>query len=193
MANFVKRNARMRALIRKHGQTLCATFPNKTQAKAWADAQERRLDQIRATGAIQDKTITIADLIDWYIKELAEKKNWGRTKSADLARLRKDIGAHRAASITTAWIVDYFRRRQSEGSGPVVIAGQAGYLHAVFKAARDLRHLDLPIAAVAQALESLRQHEIAGHSDERDRRVSDAEISALIEYFEAGNSPSPAS
>jgi len=155
MASHVTRNGRTRALVRKHGRTLCATFPNKTQARAWAEKEEARLDQIRATGVVQAKTETIADLIDRYIEEKSAIREWGRTKTADLKRLRKDLGAHRASTITTKQIVDYFRKRQREGSGPVVIASQVGYLYGVFKTARSLWHLDVPVPVIAQAREAL--------------------------------------
>jgi integrase len=185
MASFVTRNGKTRALIRKGGQTLCATFATKTAAQAWAKQQEARIEQIRATGAIQDKNVTIADLIDRYIEQ--KGANWGRTKSRDLARLRKDLGKHRASTITTAQVVDYFMRRHREGAGQVVVSAQVGYLHGVLKTARTLWHLDLPVPAIQQAREALTEHKISGHSKERDRRVSTDELNALIKYFETGN------
>jgi integrase len=68
----------------------------------------------------------------------------------------------------------------------VVIASQVGYLYGVFKTARSLWHLDLPVQAIAQARETLRDHDIAGSSKTRDRRVSDEEIKALLDYYETG-------
>jgi integrase len=186
MASFVTRNGRTRALVRKHAQTLCATFPNLTQAKAWADKEEKRLDQLRATGIVQAKTETIAQLIDRYTEEKQAIREWGRTKTADLKRLKKDLGAHRASTITKKQIVDYFRKRQRDGSGPVVIASQVGYLFGVFKTARSLWHLDVPVPVIELARQALREHDIAGASMSRDRRVSDEELQALITYYEGG-------
>jgi integrase len=179
-----KGNTRVRALVRKAGQTKCATFPNETQAKKWAKLEESRLDELRATGAISPRSMTIADLIDRYVEELQDKKQWGRSKAADLARLRLDLGAQRVSTVTTAHLVNYFVRRNNEGSGPVVIAAQAGYLAGVFKTARTLWHLDVPVAAVQGAIDALRANDLAGKSKARDRRVSDAEIALLVEHFE---------
>jgi integrase len=170
------------------GQSLCATFPNKTQATAWANREEARLKQIKATGVVQDKTVTIADLIDRYTEEKGAIKAWGRSKSADLKRLKKDLGAHRASTITQAHIVNYFMGRRKT-SGPVVISAQIGYLHGVFKTARALWHLDVPVSAISEAQDVLREHDISGHSKQRDRRVSDDEITALIKFYEDGKEP----
>jgi hypothetical protein len=57
---------------------------------------------------------TVADLIDRYIEEERPKKQWGKTKTADLKRLRdakRGLGAHRASTLTRAHIVNYFKGR----------------------------------------------------------------------------------
>jgi integrase len=190
MASFVTRKGRIRALIRRAGRSRCATFSTRAAAHAWAEKIERELDQIRATGVIQPGSVTIAQLIDRYVEEVGGRKSWGRSKTADLARLRRDLGHHQAARLTTAHVVNYFQRRTDEGAGPVVVQSAVGYLAGVFKTARSLWHLDVPVSAVT-AGETLGAHGMAGAPKRRDRRVSDAEIAKLMKHFRQSDTDVP--
>jgi hypothetical protein len=93
----------------------------------------------RGTARIGDhepKGLSIGDLIDRYIEELYPDKKWGRSKSADLARLKKELGSIRADKLNSAHIVKCFRDRHNGGAGPVTISAQAGYLVNVLRVAR---------------------------------------------------------
>jgi hypothetical protein len=85
-----------------------------------------------------------------YTDEKGAIKASGRSKTANLARLKKDRGAHSAASVTQAQIVNHFRARCKK-SGPVVISAQTGYLYAAFKTARSLWNVDAPVTAKARS------------------------------------------
>lgn len=191
MASFVERDGRWRALVRKRGMTRCATFGTKGQAKAWANKVEREIDQLHATGVMQAKGLTLGDLIDRYTAELYPAKPWGRTKSADLARLKADLGHLPASTLNAAHVTNYFSKRFKEGTGPVVISAQAGYLVGVLRVARALWQLDVPLQAALDARTALSTVHMVGKSKRRDRRVSAAELRALIAYFKDGNSEVP--
>lgn len=191
MASFVVRDGRWRALVRKRGITRCATFGTKAQAKAWADKVEREIDDLRAKGVMDAKGLTIADLIDRYITELYAAKPWGRSKSADLARLKADLGHLPAPALTSHTVTDYFSKRFKEGSGPVVISAQVGYLVGVLRVARTLWQLDVPLRAAQDARTALTTVRMVGKAKRRDRRVSDAELRKLIAYFKDSDSEVP--
>src|SRR5262249_53199600 len=124
-----------------------------------------------------------AKLIDRYVEELEPIKRWGRSKSKDLDRLRRDLGHIKAAQLTAAHVTHYFTKRRNEGAGGVTISAQLGYLHAVLKTARGLWHLDVPVQAAAAAREGLAGVGMTSKSKRRDRRVSEAEIAKLIAHF----------
>src|ERR1700676_4002714 len=92
MATFTWRNGRCRAVVRKGGHKHCQTFGTKAAAKAWTDTKERQVEEPRASGGMQPRRLTLGDLIERYILELYPLRPWGRSKSADLARLKKDLG-----------------------------------------------------------------------------------------------------
>jgi hypothetical protein len=97
------------------------------------------------------KGLTLGDLIDRYIRELYPLRAWGRTKSADLARLKEDLGHLRADTLTSAHFTDHFRERYAEGAGAVVISAQIGYLIGVLRVARTLWHLDVALQGALDA------------------------------------------
>ncbi len=126
---------------------------------------------------------TLGGLIDRYVTELWPTHRWGRTKTADLARLKKDLGHLDVTKLTSHHLTEYFGKRFKSGSGPVVIASQAGYLIHVLKVARTTWHLDVPLQAALDARQALTTVRMTGKAKRRDRRVTDSEIAALITHF----------
>lgn len=183
MASIINRDGRWRALVRKGGIIKCATFGTLSQAKAWAENVEREVDQLKATGIVSAKTMTIKDLIDRYCDELYPIKRWGRSKEQDLDRLRRDLGHLKAAGLTAAHLTHYFTKRRAEGAGGVVIGQHIGLLRAVLKTARGLWHLDVPVQAAESARAALAEAGMVHKGDTRDRRVTGAEIKKLMTYF----------
>jgi integrase len=183
MASLVNRDGRWRALVRKGGHTRCATFDTKAAAKAWGETIERQVDELRARGVMQAKGLTLGELIDRYIAELYPLKTWGRTKSADLARLKEDLGHLRADTLAASHFTDHFRQRYAEGAGAVVISSQLGYLIGVLRVARTLWHLDVNLQGAIDARSALAKLRLVGKSQRRERRVSDAEVAKLVEHF----------
>ena len=188
MASLVNRDGRWRALVRKGGHTRCATFDTKAAAKAWGDTIERQVDELRARGVMQAKGLTLGDLIDRYTRELYPLKAWGRTKSADLARLKEDLGHLRADTLAASHVTDHFRERYAEGAGAVVISSQCGYLIGVLRVARTLWHLDVNLQGAIDARSALAKLRLVGKSQRRERRVSDAETAKLVKHFRADTS-----
>lgn len=183
MASIVERNGRYRALVRRGGFSKCATFTTRKAAEAWAQDIEGQVDEIRSTGVMRAGGTTIADLIDRYVLEIKPIKRWGRSKDADLDRLKRDLGKLRASSLTTAHLTAHFGKRRREGAGGVVINAQLGYLIGVLSTARALWQLDVPVAAAEVAREALSKAGLTSKSQRRDRRVNDDEIQALKDHF----------
>jgi integrase len=183
MATFTWRNGRCRASVRKAGHQHSKTFATRAAAKAWADTLERQVEELRAAGVMQARGLTLGDLIERYILELYPLKPWGRSKTADLARLKKELGEIPAGALTSFHITQHFRRRHADGAGAVVIAGQLGYLVGVLHIARTLWRLDVPLQAAIDARSALRKIRLVGKSQQRERRVSDFELKKLTAHF----------
>jgi integrase len=186
MATLTKRKGRWRALVRRRGHTRCATFAVRKDAQTWADQIEAQIDQLHASGVTQAKG-TLADLIDRYTTELYSLKAWGRSKTADLKRLKNDLGAIAVADLSALHITRYFQRRRQEGTGGVTISAQAGYLISVLKVARTVWRMDAPVQAAIDARTALAEIRLIQKSKRRDRRVTDAEIQRLLAHFQTSD------
>jgi integrase len=179
-------------LVRKVGHTRCRTFGSRQDAQQWAAKIEKEADELRASGVMQASE-SLADLIDRYTRELYSLKPWGRTKSADLARLKKDLGEIPARELTSHHLTRYFRERRDGGSGPVVISAQIGYLIGVLEVARTVWHLDVPLQAARDARTALAKVRLIAKGGQRDRRVTDEEIEQLTDYFDTSDTSVPMS
>lgn len=191
MATFTERDGRWRALVRKAGQTKCATFGTKAAAQQWAKTVERELEELKATGVMQPRDVTVGDLVDRYIDELYPAKRWGRSKANDLAFLKKHLGHHLAGKLTSYLLTEFFRKRQKDGAGPVVISSQVGYMVQLLRIARDVWHLDVPLKAAEGARLALSTAGAIGKGRRRDRRVSDGELASLLAHFRGQESTVP--
>ena len=191
MANILERGGRWRALVRKAGHQKCETFSTKAAATKWAARVEAEIEELRSSGIMQPRGLSVGDLIDRYIQELYPTKRWGRSKSADLARLKKELGSIAADKLNSSHIVKSFRERSAEGAGPVTISAQAGYLVGVLKVARSLWHLDVPLQAAQDARSALNSVGLVGKSQRRDRRVSDSEIARVSAAMQNENGTIP--
>lgn len=194
MASITERDGRFRALVRKAGHTKCETFSTNKAATTWAQRVEREIEELRSSGIMQPHGLTLGSLIDRYTEELYPAKRWGRSKSNDLARVKKELGHIAVDKLDLNHIVKSFRERNAEGAGPVTISAQVSYLVGVLKVARSLWHLDVPLQAAQEARSALSNVGLVGKSRRRDRRVTDAEIVRVIQAMqnENGSIPYPA-
>lgn len=183
MASITERDGRWRALVRRKGFVRCQTFGTKRDADAWAAGIESQISEIASHGVLQARGITLGDLIDRYVEQIYPIKPWGRSKTADLARLKTDLGAIPADKLTSGHLTTYFTKRRADGSGGVVVSSQLGYLITVLRTARTLWHLDVPLGAAQDARSALAAVRLTSKSKRRDRRVTDREMAALLAYF----------
>ena len=183
MASITKRGKRWRALVRKQGTTRSKTFDTKTSAQRWATRLEADIDAGAARGIAPTRGITVADLIDRYVREIKPRKRWGRSKEASLMRLRRDCGHWKAQQITAAQIIKYCTERADQNAGPVTVNADLSYLGSVLRVARSLWRLDVP-DVIKDARMALGLVGIIGKSQQRDRRPTQEELDRLCDYFE---------
>jgi integrase len=176
-------SGRWRALVRKGGHSECDTFDSQAAAKSWARRIEAQVDELKATGRMQPKGVSLGDLIDRYTREIHPIKPWGRSKTADLKRLKADIGHLPAGSLDHKQLFDYFIGLRKDGSGPVVIAGLVGYLVGVIETASSVWRLAVPVDTVTDVRDALKKLGMVRKSEHRDRRVSDAELEQVIPHL----------
>jgi integrase len=184
MASITKRGKRWRALVRKGGQVRCETFGSRKHAESWAATIEQEIDQLKATGYMQPKGQTVADILDRYTREVYPLKPWGRSKTADLKLLRAKLGAILVENLNHERLMQVFREMHADGAGGVTISARIGYLIVVLETAKDVWRLNVPIDAAKGVRSALSKLGLIKKSKHRDRRVTDAELQRIIDHLE---------
>jgi len=175
-------SGKWRAQVRRTGFYKATTFTLKRDAEAWAREVERQAEHLTAGGfAPVPKAATVADLIDEYIK--GHEATYGKTKTATLAMLKREIGKVRLTAMSAVTLRDFIDRRAAAGAGGVTIAADLSFFSAVLKWARHARQLDIPDRLALEARESLKHRGLQTRGREREREPTDAELVRLFAHW----------
>lgn len=87
MATIQKRSGKYRAIVRKHGRTLTATFTRKKDAEHWARETEIAIE----TGTLEVyESLTFGDVINRYMREVTPTKKSARDETLRLKRFMRE-------------------------------------------------------------------------------------------------------
>lgn len=132
--------------------TEARTFSRERLATDWARRRELELEHPGAMERARAGDISIAGLIDWYIRDFRRLSDWGRTKQTSLEQLRgTDIAQVAATELTTQSLIDHVRKRREGGAGPATAMNDLVWLGVVMRAAKSVRRLPVQPAVVAEA------------------------------------------
>ena len=166
------------AQIRIHRQGKCIhseseTFDRRQLATEWMRRREAELDQQRARREPLGKGSTLAELLEWYGKEIKELTPWGRTKEAALKRLASyEIAKRNVLRLTTADYIGHVEDLRPAGAGPATAGNDLIWLRQVLRSARASLGLPIDLPLLKDAAHELRQ-----------RRVTAAEGKTLLDHF----------
>lgn len=161
------------------------SFSRKQLATEWLRRRETELQAQRARGEPYSTTLTVGDLIDDYRKAAEGITDWGRSKAADIKRLRAcGLADIRADKVTATDIISYISaRRSKDGAGPATALNDVIWLRQVFLSAASRRNLSAPLAAVDSAKTALLQSRVIDKPRQRSRRLSADEESAILAHY----------
>lgn len=176
-------SGKWRVQVRRAGIYRAATFTTKREASTWATSIEAQANHVAAGGfAPIPKTATLGDLLEKY-NETFELKPQGKTKTATLAMLKRELGAIKLASLNAVSLRDFINMRQKAGAGGVTIAGDLSTLSKVLSWGRHARQLDLPDRLALDARASLKHHGMKTRSNEREREPTDEELARIYQHW----------
>lgn len=143
MASIDKRKGSWRAQVRRGGRSLTKTFRMKADAEAWARDVERAIDQdVDPTNSHLTTKDTFATLITWHIRDLATYgKPLRRSKEAVLRRLENELGHELIGNLTRERIIQFGRKRVTEGAGPARLAIDISFIGTVLTHAAAMHGL----------------------------------------------------
>ncbi len=184
MATISKSRGSWRVQIRRQGHDpISKNFPSKAQASRWAREMEHKLEtQALVPAALR---LTLAEMIAAYGEH--QLKTPGRTKALILKMLTRELGHLRLAELTPKSFIDFATRRQREGAGPATLLMDLSTLGTVLKHAGPLLDAipaaEAARAALGHARGALRHAGRVAPSNERDRRLTGAEMDELMAYW----------
>jgi integrase len=171
--------------IRLKGRKVTETFVRRDHAREWATEAEGQIDRGRSpTGKRARGVKSFGDLIDLHIDDMKEVgKPPGRSKSATLEMLQRELGAFKASELGREKLIKFGRDRAKQGAGPVTLSMDIGAIRLVISHAIAVHGVELSIEPVDMARIALKRLGLVGKSNERDRRPSKDEIDQLLKHF----------
>lgn len=180
---------RYTAIVRKRaGKTIvhreARTFTHRSAALSWAKSREVELENPAALTRKQHSTVTLAQLIRWYVETFATISKWQRSKQSHLEFLeRHPLAKKDAPKLTAAMLIDHVRSRRAEGAGPATVANDLIWIGVVLRAARSVKELPVRPEIVQEARNACGELRLIGKSRKRSRRPTSDELTRLREYF----------
>lgn len=160
------------------------TFSSRALAKEWLARRESALEGQRARGEPPRRRLTLGQLVTWYEGRERPDQPWGRSKRADLARLKAGALQDRLVdSLGRRDFIEYVEGRRAAGAGPATAGNDIIWLRSVFKAASAVLGMTAPIAALDEAAEYLRSARVVAKSRSRDRRLTTDEERRILEHL----------
>jgi integrase len=180
---------RYTAIVRlRRGRTIlhreAKTFTHRSAAVTWARHREVELENPEALRRKQHASVTLAELIRWYIESFETISRWQRSKQAHLKLLENhSIGKANAIDLTAAALIDHVRTRRTDGAGPATVANDLVWIGVVLRAARSVRGLPVRAEVVQEARNACGELRLTGKARRRSRRPTADELARLKAYF----------
>jgi integrase len=178
-------SGKWRVQVRRKGRYLGETFILRKDAELWARRIEREIDLGQTpTSRKVEGVKTIGDLIDLHLGDMKEVgKSLGRSKSFSLELLKDRLGAIRLADLDRERLIEFGRGRASEGAGPVTLGIDLGYVRTLLAHGSAVHGLPFSPEPVELARIALKRLGLVGKGVERDRRPTQDEIDALLQFL----------
>ncbi|MGU3628109.1 site-specific integrase [Comamonas sp. C24C] len=161
------------------------TFTRKALAQSWLKRRESELEVARASGSLGKKKVTVGDLLEGYTTQAEGITEWGRSKTADIRRLKEaGIADKDARLLTAADLIEHCKKRRiDDGAGPATVLNDMVWLRQAFLSASARYGISEPMAAVDAAKQELLRTKVISKPQQRDRRLSSEEERLLTEFF----------
>lgn len=188
MATFKKLpSGNWRTVVRRKGVYKSDTFRRRKDAEQWALEIERRIDRGESVSTQRVANVsTFGDLIDIHIADMHEvNKPLRRSKAFSLKMLKTKLGQTPFDKLHRERLVEYGRCRSREGAGPVTLSSEFSYINTVITHAAAVHGICVTKEPVDLARFALRRLGLVGRGSERDRRPTQSELEAIIQYAES--------
>ena len=179
MASIRRRKDKYQAQVRLNGVKICKTFNNLKDAKKWSIHQENKINLGTSLETL-DKTLSLADLVNRYLKEITPFKKGHEREKQRLKRLLKEsICKRKVSQLSTKDFVAYKNKRILDGNR--TCRYDLALLHHIYNVA--IKQWNYPI--IYNPISNIPKPKC---NPPRERRLSDNELKYILnEQFKNPN------
>ena len=146
------------------------TFAHRSAASSWATHREVELENPAALSKEPQGTVTLGELIRWYIASFATVSKWQRNKQSHLLFLaRHAIGKSNVFELTAPALIKHVRTRRADGAGPATVINDLVWMGVVLRAAQSVRELPVRPEAVQEARDACTELRLIGKARKRTK------------------------
>lgn len=170
-------------IVHQEAKTFDARRFKRKDVERWASAREHELHAPDAVLGPQS-TLTLGQAIARYCREYP---GWGRSKSADLARLQSArIASLPIVLIRPQHLIEHVRTRRAS-VGPATAGNDLIWLRVLYRVAARAWRVPVAVQTVDDAVAHCREQRLIGRARQRDRRPTLDELTRLIEWWQRGD------
>lgn len=181
----VRHVATIRMVVSGQTHVESRTFDRKAMAVAWAVDRERLLRE--DPGSLRSREharITIGDLLARYLEERQATEPLGRSKLQHILFLtRQPIAERPVMKVDAADYVEHVRQRRLAGAGGSTVLNDLIWLRVVYRYARTVWRIPIPVDAVEDAVALCRHERLVRRPQRRNRRPTDDELRRIGDFF----------
>jgi integrase len=171
-------------IIYQDAKAFDARLYTRKDALNWGLNREADYKHQDAPPSARGAQLTLRRAIDRYVAEYGGHDAWGRSKSADLARLLKaPIASHILIELRTKHLVDHVRWRRQHGAGPATAGNDLTWLRVLYKVARPAWGIHVDPRVVDDAIQHCREQRLIARAAQRERRPTRDELDLLLDWF----------
>ncbi len=185
VASFTQVGSKWQARIRKKGfPSTSENFDTYKEAKAWAVKTEAAmlLKQHKDKRAMKD--ITLGKLVDHYFEKEPSAKPYGKTKKANLNRVKRMLGSVLLEGLTYDRLTAFVEDRIDQGAGGVTIGMDLFEISTVITFGRSKHKYDFDMDVFTEVRTYMRGIGLDLKSNRRNRRPTAQELTMIKKHFD---------
>jgi integrase len=185
VATILLIGSKWQARIRKAGfPSTSANFKTQKEAKAWAAATETAMNKGKHKDTRAVKDLNLGKLVDHYLTKEKPTRPYGKTKTANLRRIKRILGNVLLSALNFDRLVTFVEDREVAGAGGVTIGMDIAEIAAVLRSCEKHYKYDFEPKLFSDVREYMTENGLDPKSNRRERRPTEDELTKLRKHFD---------
>lgn len=181
MGTVRRRGSKYQGIVRVTGHDpIYRTFDSAREAKRWVSDQELLIE----SKVVTNPEVLITDVIDQYVKEIAPKRKMAESHLGhDIPSIKVRFAGMKMKDLQGRGLTDWLLKQEG---APSTRAWHIARLFGVLRQAETHWNMPVPWQDMKTCRDKMWELGWIGPANERDRRVSDAELAAIKLHIKKG-------